>query len=98
MKRRRTLYVNGHYYQCIEVLYSNRVQEHSTKAVCVACYVTLPKNYHIVTANYIEFNSFTKLLSQKIIYSFLLIPVKNDYEAKFILADLRKDRILIFKH
>jgi hypothetical protein len=78
MKRRRKLAAGDRIFPCIEVRFRDRRILHARKAVCLACYVTLPKCYKGLAAGYGSPVNFAARGFDKIVYSFLIIPVEND--------------------
>ena len=84
----------GKCYPCIEILYKNRDDLGSRTAICIACYVTLPKIYHAISIDYGSCADTVKRQYSGLIYSFLLIPIKNRQEAAPIIKLLRDFKIL----
>ena len=96
MKRRRKLLLSGQTFPCIEIRYKHRGQLQVRTAICIACYVTLPKVYHCAAA---EFGDCSKIATKAypgMIYSFFIIPVRSRSEAVPILALLEREKILTF--
>ncbi|MBD3583072.1 hypothetical protein [Flavobacterium selenitireducens] len=76
-------------YDCLEVRYRNLGLCHGEFFLCIACYVTLPRQYKLLYAGFHEnLDDFKKLYFDHPIYSYLFIPVDNAVEAAKIISDL----------
>ena len=57
--------------------------------VFLISYVTLPKNYHFYSAEFYKIATDIQIqIKNKIIYSYIAIPVQDLVEAKAVIADL----------
>lgn len=63
-------------------------------AVCIACYVTLPKIYRAVEIDFANPNDFSKRHFNSIVYSFLVVPVCCEVEARLISKLIERCRVL----
>lgn len=71
---------------------------HYKKMLCIACYVTLPKVYHCIEADYDYVCDFSAKPFKNIVYSIILVPVKNEKQAKDIASRMSNGTVLkIFK-
>lgn len=94
MDRRRKIILQGKKYPCIEVLYKHHYKLHERYMVCIACYVLLPKVYKLAEASYGSPAKFVNKNFNRIIYSFLIVPVSGKEEAGFILESLKNSNVL----
>lgn len=63
-------------------------------AVCVACFVTLPKTYHKILVEFADPFHFSHQHFSNIVYSFLVVPVCCEAEAKFLVKLIERCKIL----
>lgn len=86
---------DGKVYPCIEILYAKRHRAPEKICIAVSCYVTLPKQYHIIEAAYGDFSQFALRRHQRLVYSFLMLPVAGASEASAMLRHLNGARQVV---
>ena len=94
MKRRKNIVLQGKKYACIEILYKDRDIMPKRQAVCVACYVTLPKVYNSIQVDFADPHHFSHRYFSSIVYSFLVVPVCCEAEAQLITQLLERCKVL----
>ena len=58
--------------------------------LCLICYVTLPKVYHILSSHFFLNSAEVHGIKVKhIIYSYIFIPAENEQNADFIHSDIK---------
>ncbi len=88
MNRRRKLHAGGKVFPCIEIRYGDRRRLGNRRAVCIACYVTLPKRYKMVLLAYGNPHTFAQQHFDKIVYSFLLLPAGSEAQGTAVVEHL----------
>lgn len=67
---------------------------HDRFAVCIACYVVLPKVYKLIKARFSSPAVFGRCKFPSVVYSFLVIPMRSMEEAQPLLDFLENATIL----
>jgi|GEM_PF-4102999 len=75
-------------YYCWETKYSQARKMSGPPCICIASYVTLPKNYHFHRIAFSDPQEFSKEKFNRIIYSFFFIPVEDLDNAMDIIKDI----------
>lgn len=97
VKRRKKIVLKGKKYPCLEILYKDRDVMPSSQAVCIAYYITLPQTYHSIQADFADPYHFSHRYFSCIVYSFLVVPVCSEVEARAITLLLERCKVLIIR-